>query len=414
VSDEERREQRNERDRDERGATRETRVRVHVSPEQIPVVGSSMPVLKLGPVVSAPESLLAEAVRAVAPSASLVAFGDRGLRAAFDGDRLVAAVHPTTGESRVFPALEALRPGRCAERARALAQMLLREGKLFPADDTDVVGLEPTVLAGSTHARGSESVSGEYLAYVRFQRRVGGARVFGPGTRAMIAVAADESLRAFAYRWRVAQATDRRVEPHLRERVAEAIRDQLAGVSKTADVRLENVTVAYYDGGGEFLQPVYRFQATVDPPPVRDSGQRGATRRFCGYVSIGIAPEPLPLIGAKPGPSPTHPSASRAPTPPAPGDPAVGRYVVRNDSDEWVASANEFLGGLKEAQDFFGGPIPFTDAQYYWAYPWEFTSNKDDFVNSVHIALNEVHGNWGWFSTRDNNDDGVSLSDMIG
>jgi hypothetical protein len=77
-----------------------------------------------------------------------------------------------------------------------------------------------------------------------------------------------------------------------------------------------------------------------------------------------------------------------------------------------VSSANEFLDGLSEAQLVFGSPISFTDSQYFWAEPFEFVSDKNNFVNSVHIALNEVHGNWGWFSTRDNNDDGVSLSSI--
>jgi hypothetical protein len=39
-----------------------------------------------------------------------------------------------------------------------------------------------------------------------------------------------------------------------------------------------------------------------------------------------------------------------------------------------------------------------------------FLSEKDSFVNSVQIALTDVHGNWGLFSTRDNHDDLVFLS----
>jgi hypothetical protein len=55
-----------------------------------------------------------------------------------------------------------------------------------------------------------------------------------------------------------------------------------------------------------------------------------------------------------------------------PGDPTVGRYVVRNDDSNWVANANEFWGGLTT---FFGGAF-FTDSQYYWAYPFEFSTNE--------------------------------------
>jgi hypothetical protein len=89
----------------------------------------------------------------------------------------------------------------------------------------------------------------------------------------------------------------------------------------------------------------------------------------------------------------------------------VGRYVVRNDAQGWVDSANGFWSSLMLA-NFFGASIPFTDSQYYWAEPFEFLEDKESFVNDVNIALNEVHGNWGLFLTRDNHDDLLQLSDI--
>ena len=68
------------------------------------------------------------------------------------------------------------------------------------------------------------------------------------------------------------------------------------------------------------------------------------------------------------------------------------------------------MDSLKLAQAF--GGIPFTDSQYFWAEPRLFTTEKDSFINSVQIALNEVHGNWWYFTTRDNADDGVSLTSI--
>jgi hypothetical protein len=45
---------------------------------------------------------------------------NNGARAAYDGHRMVAFVDPKTGVSKVFPSLEALKPGRgLAERAIA-------------------------------------------------------------------------------------------------------------------------------------------------------------------------------------------------------------------------------------------------------------------------------------------------------
>src|SRR5436309_408429 len=103
-------------------------LRIHLSPEQIPEVKQPMPVMKLGAEVVAPEALVQGIVRAVAPEAELKELGNTGARAAYDGHRLVAFVHPKTGESRVFPSLEALKPGeRLGERAKAISARIARD-----------------------------------------------------------------------------------------------------------------------------------------------------------------------------------------------------------------------------------------------------------------------------------------------
>jgi len=374
-----------------------------------------MPLMKLTEPVPAPEDFVSEIARAVAPKATLKARGENGLQAAYDGNRLVAFIKPRTHDSRVFPYLETLTPGYgLADQAKTTAARIIREASLFAKDSTTVEPRAPVILLGSMRSReGGRSSPAEYLAYIRFQRRVDEAPVFGPGTRAMIAVAADGSLRCLAHRWRAAMPTKDAVAPHSRRAIAESIRAQLATLPKTSEVTVDRVIVGYYDAGRDFLQPVYRFTATVAAPHERQS----APRQVLGYVSVGAGPEPLPTLGRKQGKVPIEPPSDR-PNGPSPrvaplNDPTVGRYVVRDDSDEWVTSAVEFLEGLQSAQDN-GGTIPFTDSQYYWAYPWEFLALKNSYVNSVNIALNEVHGNWGWFSTRDNSDDVVKLNTIDG
>jgi hypothetical protein len=177
------------------------------------------------------------------------------------------------------------------------------------------------------------------------------------------------------------------------------------------------VRVGYYDGGLEMLQPVYRFEATI-----RSEDGHVADRHLLGYVSVGEAPEPLPSLSAIPERHPTEPPArdtrpseTREPvgaTRSSHGsDPTVGRYVVRDDSPAWVASANSFMANLDLAQALFGR-LTFTDSQYYWAEPFEFYSDRNRFVNSVQIALNEVHGNWNLFTTEKNDADFVYLTDI--
>jgi len=101
----------------------------------------------------------------------------------------------------------------------------------------------------------------------------------------------------------------------------------------------------------------------------------------------------------------------------------LGRYVVRNDSLAWVNNANNFLSSLQNPNGIFGdnfgsifnslGPqANLINSQYFWAYPFEFTTRKNSFVNSVHVAETEVHGNWHLFTTFKNFGDVVQLSDI--
>jgi len=339
--------------------------RIHLTPDQIPAVTKPMPVLKLSAPVVAPDEFIARIMHAVAPRASLEPLGGRGVRAAYDGKRLVALIHPNTRESKVFPSLEDLKPGqRLSERSKAVAAQLLHERSLFPEDGTEAFALPPASLFAARQSRGKQRTKpAEYLSYVRFQRRVNGIPVFGPGTRAMVGVAADGLPHAFAHRWQTAVAVRDKVAPYPASRIVKSIRRQLVCIPESANVEVDRVTVGYYDGGRSFLQPIYRFTARV----VSRRKLRAVDRHILGYVSIGDGPESLPIFGKRQGKLPARPSGrgekGRSVKRLPPNDPTVGRYIVRNDSDEWVTSANEFLDGLESAQDD-GGAIPFSDSQY--------------------------------------------------
>ncbi len=389
--------------------------RIEFTLKQIPVVRKAMPLLVLGRRAVAPVEFLERLSQTVARNARFKELKG-GARAAYDGKRLVAFVNPKSGESRVYPSLEALKPGKgLDERARAAAALFAGDRSLFPEDATRAVPLSPiTLMAAQRVRKGRRTRAREYLGYVRIQRQVEGAPIWGQGTRAMIAVAGNDSIQALSHRWREAHRTGTMVEPHARNQIAEAIRAQLKTVSASSTVRVDRVRVGYHDGGGKFIQPVYRFEATVISPPLEHEVRQPANRHVLGYVPIGDPPEPLPRLGARKGKPPGEPPVKVRKTPvkkSPPGDPTVGRYVVRNDSGDWVTSANEFLSGLRAAA-LLGGSIPFTDKQYYWAEPRLFTNEKNSFINSVQVALNEVHGNWWLFSTKDNSHDLVSLNSI--
>jgi hypothetical protein len=228
----------------------------------------------------------------------------------------------------------------------------------------------------------------------------------------MVAVAGNGVVHGMTHRWRPATRTDQVVEPFDPARIAEQIVDQVSTFSRTSTCTVDRVSLTYYDGGGDVLQPAYRFTAVVE------RSERGAPgrRRVVGYVSIGEAVEPLPRLGEPVGEPPARAGRSRSrPTTTTrgavAGDPTIGRYVVRNDDSGWVTSANEFMNGLTVAQVLFGG-LTFTNSQYYWAEPRLYTTEKASFINTVNVALTESHGNWGVFSTRKTNQDNVFLTDI--
>jgi hypothetical protein len=72
--------------------------------------------------------------------------------------------------------------------------------------------------------------------------------------------------------------------------------------------------------------------------------------------------------------------------------------VIRDSEAEWVTSANNFWSNLDSST------VNFVNSQYYWAYPWLFATKKEQFVNSVNIALTEAHGNWHRFRTSPTGD----------
>jgi hypothetical protein len=106
------------------------------------------------------------------------------------------------------------------------------------------------------------------------------------------------------------------------------------------------------------MQPVYRFEATILSAPSAVKRLSPANRHVFGYVSIGTAVAALPSLGELRGTPPLDPPAKQIQTekkvPVLDADPLIGRYVVRNDTVEWVNSANEFWRSLKFAENFFG------------------------------------------------------------
>jgi hypothetical protein len=403
---------------------------IRLSTEQIPAPPASLPVLRLSaqkPPMDFVQEVLRRAdpnAQKLVPLAQIPQLAGKGGKlpeefvGALSGEHLGAYVDLRSGDAEIFPSLAqkgiaAERESQQLERAQQVAKEIFSRADLLQKDATAFSFEKPRALYGEAAERGAEGGEAKassrdlYLTYVTLRRNVNNYFVYGPGSRAMVAVGNNGTVEGFVRHWKAGAVSGEVRETRKREQVAEAILEQLRPLAKTAEVEVLNTEVAYYDGNRDYLQPVYRFTARLHR---RDSEDRESKAHVdddfvIGYVPIGKPREPIPSLTALPGVPPKVAKAG-TPAPERPGDPTVGRYVVRNDNSNWVANANELWGGLTS---FFGGFL-FTDAQYFWAEPWEFTTSEAAFVNSVNLAENEVHGDWWLFSTLSNCCDLVDIT----
>jgi hypothetical protein len=423
---------------------------VKLNTDQIPRVSEPLQRLKLSP-SSAPLDFTKEVVANAAPGKQLEPLGQSkfardhkleatvNAQAVVDDDHVVAVVDPAKGHVDVMPSLEKLTrlatsdgktqpslPREVTDQADKAAADVLARG-VFGKDATRPVLEKMLTLQAAELNRSSSdgsvtlnrAHSGPVLASYPVQRLVGELPVFGRGSRGLISVGANGRIYGFSRHWQTATELDRVTESRTPTQVADLIREQLAPLAREADVVVEDVQLGYYDGDEKYIQPVYRFRAKVTHAPQAGGRAQSDDDFILGYVPIGTVLEPIPSLldpvesspGAPKG-APTGTAASANGSSSAVGgvdpDPTVGRYVVRNDYIGWVNSANGFWNGLQASG--FGGF--FSNAQYYWAYPYEFQANKNSFVNAVNVAEIEVHGDWWLFTTYQNWGDVVTIDSI--
>ena len=382
---------------------------VIIDPESIRPTDDILNVLRLGERTEAGAERVREIARSTAPDAEVRRLGENAT-GLYNGDRLVAFADPSGGESRNFPQLDLLTPtDGLDDRARQAASELAEDQRFIPQDATGHTVLDPTVLYGSQASRRRTAEIAQYLGFARIQRTVRDIPVVGKGSRATTTVSAD-GVEAVAHNWRYADVVEERPGGEIdRDRVAHTIIEALEPIAQEQDVRVDSVELVYYDGDNDLIQPAYRFKASYGDG--RHGDDKVAASHLIGYVPVWEELDRLPLTIERPRLLPKEPRPGLAARQ-VNNRPTIGRYVVRNDNAGWVTSANSFLSGLKTA-GVFGGISPI-DRQYYWAEPRLFLDENRQFVDSVQVALTEVHGNWGLFSTLMNNADLVRLSGIPG
>jgi len=390
----------------------------------IPDIDIKLPIFSLGSPAIVPQDLLVEFINNTAPGVVLQGGNTDSNKTlyAHDGNRLVALFNQTTGEAKIFPTFSNLQPANSINTDAALDY--IKNEEIFPKDDT-ILGLTTgSGLFGSTHHNNTTPTSPkQYLAHVQIQRNVTVSNriypVCGPGSTASFGFAADGKVHSLAYQWKPAKLSGRTLQASPAVSIYQNILKQLESQAPTASVTVDSVDVCFYDSGVDYIQPVYRFTGSVFGGP--DNSTKPLTAGIVGYIPIAdSSPEAIPdLNNPAQRPAPSSASSSNSSDPIQKRGPQIkiGRYIDRNDTSQWYINSWNFLDALRASQDtvFNFNPVDFIDSQYLYITPAEVTTDKEYYINSVHIADIETHGGWNEFTTFERSPDYpyiVHLSDI--
>lgn len=389
----------------------------------ISTIPPHLPIYSLGDPVAFPSAILRDILRSAAPNTTFNEINQNGSSYFYDGSRLAALYDNTTGQTSFWPKVESLAPASAIRFPFDHFSSYLSNPQIFPSDDTHFTSTEGSKLLGSVNSAGknSSAAAREYLADIRIERNVslssGGYPVVGPGTKGFFSYGSDGNIKSFTHRWRPATMLNATFESIPSEKVNQNILDKLSATN------LENATVTsvdfvFYDSGENFIQPAYRFVATLDGP-------EGATNiSYIGYISaVSEPPEALPSLKLPvPQTSPIKPGTNKTNIPRLKSRQSspvtVGRYPIDNSgtiSTDCEADTDSFWSGLAIASivdhfPFFNLP-GFANEQYYWGDVIEYEGNQNSYINSVNLAFQCTHGNIHQFLPN-GNEDWVNLADI--
>jgi hypothetical protein len=396
----------------------------------IPKIPSSLRIVKLTS-QAPPEAFLHKTLgkigvemRAIQPLAHAPHLASKGVSESLMGIVEHEQVHAywdnQTGEAEIFPRFDKLRGERFKRQgdphlvqAVSLAREVFSRPEILPHDVTQFTVGDAHAVLGATAQRDANAGSEQqvYLTYVPVFRTVNGYKVYGIGSRAVIAMANDGAIQGFLRRWKPGMFVGEVRETRTPAQVRAALIEMLRPTAKNADVQVLASEIAYYDSNEDSILPVYRVYVRVHPHSARAGQRLLSDELIARYMAFGNGRLPARLV-QRPGPVPGTATAAPASKPeqretPG-GDPTVGRYVVRDSDWGFVDEANAFWNGLTT----YGGSALFTNSQYYWAEPWMYTTYESSFMNSVNVALTEAHGSNWWFSTESNCCDPVEINNI--
>jgi hypothetical protein len=301
-------------------------------------------------------------------------------------------------------------PTKTVETERA-AREAFRDERFIPKDATELRLADPiTIFGGATTSPGAPGKPGEtrrepaqMMTLLPAVRYADGFKVYGLGSRAVVTLGNDGSIIGAVRRWRTASVAES-IRPSITaEKVRREILRQLRPMvaSKGTLAVVDKVEIAYYDNNQALLQPVYHFEATLQPPDTRIS-----PIRVSGFVPMMTPREPIPDLtrktrGAAPGkPTRPNPNLPRGGIGSAPtlDDITLGEYANRDwpNDNGYISMSYSFLRGLTFLNSLLPGwTPPTTRTQWYEAWPWEVVGPSSRYyMNAVNVAYTVPHGDW--------------------
>jgi hypothetical protein len=291
------------------------------------------------------------------------------------------------------------------QEAFRIAEDFIRQNELIKKDVSAATPQHLVTLSRADLRQGQAPVITDMGQSVIFQRKIAERPVVGHGSQLVVDLGHKGEVVGFRRAWNAlneaALQPDFKNDQQIYAEVEGQIRERASGFSSA---RVAKLHLIYYGNDKEYVQPAYFYTIQLDAPGVNGksfmTGLVSAARNTPEPIVRRAAPAELPSEG-KQGMNLVQPELPE-------GDPTVGRYVVRNDSHDWVDDANEFKGGLNDGHSSGLPAITFGD--YYWDQPYMWTSSEDGFVDRWNITLVEGHGNTWLFTTRSNCCDVVNLN----
>ena len=398
----------------------------------VPQAPAQMKIYKLAASTS-PEAFVNEALKA--SNLSPLAARDRALVARDDRDTVDtqsvrAYVDSISGDTYLTARMADLvaKPAHelSEDTAAGIARKAFADQRFIPRDPTELRLAAPITVTGGAEtapvARAVKPLADAKLreadlasqrvaphtvmVLVPAVRYAAGLPVYGRGSHAVITVATDGTVVGAMRRWRTASEGDTVKTELSPDQVRTDILRQLKGkVPDGSSAVVDRIELAYYDRNGDYLQPVYRFEAEITP------GDRQVSPiRLEGFVPVVKAREAIPDLasppeGAGPGEAARpklSPLASLNPAEDAKlradiggagtaGDFTLGEYANQDWQNDggYVEMSYAFLDGLQASTS------QVNRTQWYVAHNWEVVGPESRYyMNAVNVAYTVPHGDW--------------------